>query len=294
LENIVQREMSGKICIVTGANSGIGKVTARELAKKGATVVLVCRSRDKGEAAQQEIKAASGNDAVDLLLADLSSQQSIRELVEQFKKKYSQLHVLVNNAGAMFPSRRESIDGIEMSLAVNHIAPFLLTNLLLDTLQASTPARIVNVNSGAHFSGKINFDDLQSQKKYGGLDLQSYAQSKLANLLVTYELARRLKGTSVTVNALHPGFVATSIASNAAPGPLKRFLDFAIKFVGLNAEEGAKTSIYLASSPEVEGVSGKYFVKCTPVLSSKLSYDEALQKRMWEVSEELTKTAVLS
>ncbi|GHO77888.1 short-chain dehydrogenase [Ktedonobacter sp. SOSP1-85] len=290
----MQTHMSGKICIVTGANSGIGKVAARELAKMGATVVLICRSRDKGEAAQQEIKAASGSNAVDLLLADLSSQQSIRQLVEQFKKRYTQLHVLLNNAGAMFPSRRESVDGIEMSLAVNHIAPFLFTNLLLDTLQASEPARIVNVNSGAHFSGKINFDDLQSQKKYGGLDLQAYSQSKLANLLVTYELARRLKDTSVTVNALHPGFVATNISQNAAPGPLKPFMSVVGRFMGINVEAGAKTSIYLASSPEIEGVSGKYFVKCAPVTSSKLSYDEELQKRMWEVSEELTKTAVHS
>ena len=290
----MQTHMNGKICIVTGANSGIGKVAARELAKMGATVVLICRSRDKGEAAQQEIKAASGSNAVDLLLADLSSQQSIRQLVEQFKKRYTQLHVLLNNAGAMFPSRRESVDGIEMSLAVNHIAPFLFTNLLLDTLQASGPARIVNVNSGAHFSGKINFDDLQSQKKYGGLDLQAYSQSKLANLLVTYELARRLKDTSVTVNALHPGFVATNISQNAAPGPLKPFMSVVGRFMGINVEAGAKTSIYLASSPEVEGVSGKYFVKCVPVTSSKLSYNEALQKRMWEDSEELTKTAVHS
>jgi NAD(P)-dependent dehydrogenase (short-subunit alcohol dehydrogenase family) len=282
--------MSGKVCIVTGANSGIGKVAARELAKMGATVVLVCRSRDKGEAAQQKIKAVSGNNAVDLLLADLSSQQSIHQLVEQFKAKYSQLHVLLNNAGAMFPSRRESVDGVEMSLAVNAIAPFLLSNLLLDILQASSPSRIVNVNSGAHLSGKIDFDDLQSTKKYGGLSLQAYSQSKLASLLVTYELARRLKGTQVTVNALHPGFVATSIAENAAHASLKPIMSRLTRFMGINEEEGAKTSIYLASSPEVEGVSGKYFVKSVPVASSKLSYDEALQKRMWEVSEELTKT----
>ncbi len=287
-------DMSGKICLVTGANSGIGKVAARELAQMGATVVLVCRNRDKGEAACQEIKTLSGNSAVDLLLADLSSQQSIHQLAEQFKEKYGQLHVLLNNAGAMFPSRRESVDGLEMSLAVNHIAPFLLDNLLLDTLQTSAPTRIVTVNSGAHFAGKIDFDDLQLRKKYGNFGMQAYSQSKLENLLVIYELARRLKDTQVTVNALHPGFVATSISQNAAPGPLKGVMSVVGRFMGISAEEGAKTSIYLASSPEVEGVTGKYFVKCAPVASSQLSYDEALQKQMWEVSEELVKASIYS
>ena len=278
--------MQGKICIVTGANSGIGKATALGLAQMGATVVMVCRDRARGEAAQSEIKAKSGNDAVDLLLADLSSQQSIRQLAENFKQRYTRLHVLINNAGAFYLTRHESVDGLEMTFAVNYLAPFLLTNLLLDVLKTSAPARIVNVASESHEAGYIKMDDLQAKKRYR--PMRAYGQSKLALVLFTYELARRLHGTGVTANCLHPGFVATHIAQGGL-GPIARTAAKPIFLFGISPEEGAKTSIYLASSPDVEGVTGKYFVKRAPKRSAPISYDESLQRQLWEESAKLVK-----
>src|SRR5947208_5305679 len=203
---IVKSSMQGKICMVTGANSGIGKATALALAQMGATVVMVCRDRARGEEARREITTKSRKNAVDLLQADLSSQQSIRQLVEHFQHHYTHLHVLINNAGAAFPGRRETVDGLEMTFAVNYLAPFLLTNLLLDVLKASAPARIVNVSSGSHKAGYIKLDNLQSKNPYGSMKV--YGQSKLAVVLFTYELARRLEGTGVIVNCLNSGFVA--------------------------------------------------------------------------------------
>src|SRR6266571_796457 len=202
----VNNSMQGKICMVTGANSGIGKATALALAQMGATVVMVCRDRARGEEARSEITTKSRKNAVDLLQADLSSQQSIRQLVEHFKHRYTQLHVLINNAGAAFTGRRETVDGLEMTFAVNYLAPFLLTNLLLDVLKASAPARIVNVSSNSHEAGYIQMDDLQAEHYRS---MRVYGQAKLAVVLFTYELARRLQGTGVTDNCLHPGFVAT-------------------------------------------------------------------------------------
>ncbi len=285
--SLTNTQMQGKICLVTGANSGIGKATTLALAEMGATIVMVCRNRAKGEAAQQEIKAKSGNDAVDLLIADLSSQASISQLADTFKQRYQHLHVLINNAGVFMLQRRETVDGLEMSFAVNHLAPFLLTNLLLDVLKASAPARIINVSSDAHFGGAINFDDLQSSKNYG-IGGRVYAQSKLADVLFTYELARRLQGTGVTANCLHPGFVKTNIAQADVSPPL-RVVAQLIFIVSITPEEGAKTSVYLASAPEVEGITGKYFAKSIPVRSKEISYDESLQKRMWDVSTALVK-----
>ena len=284
--------MDGKICIVTGASSGIGKVTALELAKRGATVVLVCRSRQKGEDAAREIRALAGRGAIDLLAADLSVQRQVRAAAAEFDGKYDKLHVLVNNAGAMFPKRAESADGIEMTLAVNHLAPFLLTNLLLDKLKATAGARVVTVNSDAHERGKIDFSDLQMRHHYPrGVGMRAYGNAKLANLLTMYELARRLQDSHVTVNALHPGFVATNIVTlEDATGPvrlLKPFWGIAMKFI-LTPEQGATTSVYLACSPQVARVSGKYFEKCLPVPSSPTSYDREMQRRMWELSEQLT------
>jgi len=247
-------------------------------------VVMVCRDRARGEAAQSEIKAKSGNNAGDLMLADLSSQQSIWQLAEQFQQRYTQLHVLINNAGVFNLTRRETIDGLEMTFAVNVLAPFLLTNLLLDVIKASAPARIVNVSSDSHEAGYIKLDNLQSKKPYR--PMRAYGQSKLALVLFTYELARRLRGTGVTVNALHPGFVATHIAQGSLP-PIARGAAKLVLSRGITPEEGAKTSIYLASSPDVEGVTGKYFVKGVPVRSAAISYDEALQGRLWEESERL-------
>jgi NAD(P)-dependent dehydrogenase (short-subunit alcohol dehydrogenase family) len=274
--------MQGKICMVTGANSGIGKATALALAQMGATVVMVCRDRARGEEARSEITTKSRNNAVDLLQADLSSQQSIRQLVENFQHHYTHLHVLINNAGATFPGRRrESVDGLEMTFAVNYLAPFLLTNLLLDVLKASAPARIVNVSSAAHTSGSIQMDDLQAEKLYR--PMRTYPQAKLAVVLFTYELARRLQGTGVTANCLHPGFVATNFAQSDVR-PAVRLLVKVIGSFGTSHEKGAKTSIYLASSPEVEGVTGKYFVKSIPKRSASISYDESLQRQLWEQS----------
>ncbi len=276
--------MQNKIVMVTGANAGIGKVTARELAKKGATVVMVARSRQRGEEALIEVKNASGSANVELMLADLSSQESIRQFASEFKAKYDHLHVLVNNAGAFFMNRQESVDGLELTFALNHLGYYLLTMLLLDTLRASAPARIINVSSGAHFGGSINFDDLQTENGYAGF--RTYSTSKLANVLFTYELARRLEGTGVTVNCLHPGFVASNFAKNN--GFLARIGMTLMRPFALSVEKGAETSIYLASSPEVEGVTGKYFDKKKPVSSSSESYDEAVARRLWQVSAELT------
>ncbi len=269
--------------MVTGANSGIGKATALALAQMGATVVMVCRDRGRGEEAKSEIITKSRNNAVDLLQADLSSQQSIRQLVENFQHHYTQLHVLVNNAGATFPGRRETVDGLEMTLAVNYLAPFLLTNLLLDVLKASSPARIVNVSSNSHEAGYIQMDDLQAEHYR---PMRVYGQSKLAVVLFTYELARRLEGTGVTVNCLHPGFVATHFGQRDV-GPAFRLLVKLIGSFGTSPEKGAKTSLYLASSPDVEGITGKYFVKSIPRRSAAISYDESLQRQLWEQSVKL-------
>ncbi len=276
--------MQGKVCMVTGATSGIGKATALGLAQMGATVVMVSRDRARGEAAQSEIKTKSGNNAVDLLIADLSSQQSIRQLAENFKRNYTQLHVLINNAGVFMLTRRETVDGLEMTFAVDYLAPFLLTNLLLDVLKASAPARIVNVSSESHEAGYIKMDDLQAKKGYR--PMRVYGQAKLALVLFTYELARRLQGTGVTANCLHPGFVATNFAQRDL-WPIARTAAKLVLFFGISPEEGAKTSIYLASSPDVEGVTGKYFVKSIPKRSTPISYDESLQQQLWEESAKL-------
>jgi NAD(P)-dependent dehydrogenase (short-subunit alcohol dehydrogenase family) len=270
--------------MVTGANAGIGKATALGLVNIGATVAMVCRSQKRGEAALKEIKEQSSSDHISLLVADLSSQAEIRRLAENFTGHHSALHVLVNNAG-IIPRRREvTVDGFETQFAVNHLAPFLLTNLLLDILIASAPARIVTVASDMHRGATINFDDLQSEGSYR--PLRVYSRTKLANVLFTYELARRLQGTSVTANCLHPGVVATKLLADGMGMP--RALRSTTRLIGTKPEKGAKTSIYLAASAEVEGVSGKYFVRQKAVESSKDSYDENLARRLWRVSAELT------
>ena len=281
---LLNTSMQGKVCLITGANSGIGKATALGLAQMGATVVMVCRDRSRGEEAQREIKMKSGNDAVDLLLADLSSQQSIRQLADTIRQRYSRLHVLINNAGAGFTQRQESVDGVEMTFAVNYLAPFLLTNLLLDVLINSAPARIINVDSDNHRFARLDMQDLQLQRRYGFL--RAYGWSKLALLLFTYELARKLQGTGITVNALEPGPTSTSFGRKGA-GPVARLLlKLASSFFG-SPEKGAQTSLYLASSTEVETSTGKYFVKSAPRRSSALSYNEPLQRQLWEESARL-------
>jgi NAD(P)-dependent dehydrogenase (short-subunit alcohol dehydrogenase family) len=282
----VTSNMHGKICMVTGANSGIGKATALALAQMGATVVMVCRDRARGEEAQSEISTQSRNSAVALLQADLSSQQSIRQLVGNFQQHYTHLHVLINNAGASFGGRRETVDGLEMTFAVNYLAPFLLTNLLLDVLKASAPARIVNVSSAAQASGSINMDDLQAEQRYS--PIRAYGQSKLAIVLFTYELARRLQGTGVMANCLDPGLVRTNIGQRDANLPVRLLVKLIWSF-GKSPAKGAQTSIYLASSPEVEGVTGHYFARSMPRRSAASSYDESLQRHLWEQSTKLVK-----
>jgi retinol dehydrogenase-12 len=275
--------MPGKICLVTGATSGIGLVSARELASQGTHVVLVGRSREKCDKAVQQIQAQTGNRNVDFLLADLSSQQQIRELARLFRERYGSLDVLVNNAGGIWMQRQETIDGLEMTFAVNHLAYFQLTLTLLDLLKASAPSRVVNVASRAHAGATLDFDDLQGQHRYGGW--RAYCRSKLANLLFTYELARQLARTGVTANALHPGFVATGFGTNNGWRAL--LLRVWARLAAISAEEAARTVVYLATSPEVAGVSGQYVFKQKAVASSPASHDEAAAKRLWQMSLEM-------
>jgi NAD(P)-dependent dehydrogenase (short-subunit alcohol dehydrogenase family) len=279
--------MDGRVCMITGANSGIGKATAVGLARMGASVVMVCRDRARGEAAMSEIKAVSGNQNVDLLLADLSSQASVRQLAQDFKARYSRLHVLINNAGIALGKRSVTTDGIETVFAVNYLAPFLLTHLLLDVLKASAPARVVNVAGDYHRRASINFDDLMSEQNYSRLRANN--QAKLALILFTYELARRLDGTGVTANCLHPGAVATdALSKDPDTSALARLMYKLVKPFFLSPEKGAETSIYLASAPQVAQVTGQYFIKKAPVPSSPESYDVAIARRLWAVSAELT------
>jgi NAD(P)-dependent dehydrogenase (short-subunit alcohol dehydrogenase family) len=280
--------MNDKICLVTGATNGIGKATAQALAQLGATVVVVGRDAQKAAQATEEIRAATGNQNVVWLQADLSSQQDIRRLATEFKSKYSQLHVLLNNAGGTFKTRQLSVDGIEMTFALNHLAYFLLTNLLLNTIKASAPARIINVSSGAHSGGKIDFDNLQGERSYSSFG--PYANSKLANILFTAELARRLEGTGVTGNALHPGLTSTGFGKNN-PGFLMNIMGAIIPLIARSPEKGAETSIYLASSPEVESITGKYFVDCKVIQPSPRASDHAVAQKLWEVSAEMVHLA---
>ena len=282
--------MTGRICLVTGATQGIGLVTAQTLAQQGAAVIIVSRNPARCAATAGEIKRQAGNPAVDFIAADLSSQHDIRQAAEVVKSRYKELHVLVNNAGSTFGKRQESADGLEMNFALNHAAYFLLTNLLLDTLKASLPARILNVSSEVHGWCKgIDFNDLQSHQRYS--EMQAYARSKLANVLFTYELARRLANDpaaqGLTVNALNPGVVKTNFQMQGGfLGRLSKRMGNL--FVGVSPEKGAETSIYLATSPEVESVTGKYFEKMKAVPSSKASYDEDAARRLWQATAELT------
>jgi retinol dehydrogenase-14 len=277
--------MGEKICLITGATSGIGRATAMGLANMGASVVMVGRDRGRGEDALAEIKEKSGNASVDLMLADLSSQEEIRRLADEFKEAYPRLDVLINNAGVIRSERITTQDGLETTFAVNHLAYSLLTKLLLDVLKASAPSRIVNVASGDHSNGTIDFDNLQGEKEYKGP--KAYSQSKLATVLFTYELARRLEGTGVTANCLHPGVVGTNLGSGVSG--VFGFMVRALTPLMKSPEKGAETSVYLASSPEVEGLSGRYFVKKAEARSSDVSHDERIARRLWKVSADLTR-----
>jgi NAD(P)-dependent dehydrogenase (short-subunit alcohol dehydrogenase family) len=277
--------MRGKTVLVTGANQGIGKATALALARQGARVTIVSRSADKGRAATAEIEAASGSKGVDLIVADLSSQGEVRRAAAEFKSRNARLDVLVNNAGVFVPARHTTIDGIEETFAVNHLSYFLLTRELLDVLKASAPARIVNVSSDAHHRGTMHWSDLEfAEHHYSGWG--AYTQSKLANVLFTYELARRLEGTGVTANADHPGVVASGFG-RTYPGPMALLYVLGRPFM-LTPDQGARTSVYLASSPEVEGVSGKYFARSRVEKSSRVTYCQASQRKLWALSEQMT------
>jgi retinol dehydrogenase-14 len=275
--------MKGKICVVTGTTSGIGKETAVALARAGARVAIVCRTQDKGERALAEIRRRSGGD-VALFVADLASQRAIRVLAARLSAALPRIDVLVNNAGLILDRRVLTEDGLETTFAVNHIGYFLLTRLLEPKLLAGAPARVVNVASRAHQSGTLRFDDLMGAKGYDGWS--AYVQSKLANIVFTYELARRLAGSGVTANCLHPGVIASNFG-NAGPLMIRLGVRLGRPFMKGPAR-GADTSIYLASSPEVEGVSGKYFVNRRQARSNDESYDAAVATRLWKVSEELT------
>ncbi len=276
--------MQNKICLITGATSGIGQAAAMALAEKGATVIVAGRSEERAKTTIAQIKTETGNPNADYLLADLSVQAQVRQLAEDFQSRYDRLDVLINNAAVINFRRQLSTDGIEMNFAVNHLAYFLLTNLLLDTLKASAPVRIVNVASNSHRNNHLDFDNLELKRGYWAGT--AYGRSKLANLYFTYELARRLDGTGVTVNAMHPGFVHTNMAANN--GWIVRLFLPLVHRNSLTPEQGASTIVYLASSPDVEGVTGKYFVREREVASDPVSYDESAAKRLWEVSEKMT------
>jgi NAD(P)-dependent dehydrogenase (short-subunit alcohol dehydrogenase family) len=284
MERAMATDMTGKMCVVTGATSGIGWETAKALATQGAMMALVGRDAERTQKAIDRIRAIAPNAQLESYSADLSAQEQVRRLAREFQSRHDRLDVLINDAGAMFPTRKTSVDGIEMTLALNHLAPFLLTNLLLDALKASAPSRVVTVSSGAHQSARINFDDLQLARGYG--PWRAYGQSKLMNVLFTTELARRLAGSGVTANTLHPGFVASNFGKSegafwtAAFTLMRPFM--------ISAEKGAQTVIYLVNSPDVAGATGGYYVKCKPARSSSIARDEATARRLWEVSEQLT------
>lgn len=282
------KRMAGKICMVTGATAGIGTFTAKALAAQGAEVIITGRNQQKTENTVRQIKSETGNESVDYLLADFSDLQQIHEMARSFKERFSRLDILVNNAGAFFNTRRKTPYGVEMTFLVNHLSPFLLTNLLLETMVSNLPARIVNVSSDAHQYDRMNFDDLGFQHGYFGM--KAYARSKLANIVFTYELARRLTGSQVTVNALHPGHVATDIwkTNFSFIGPA---LKWVMGLFALTPEQGADNSIYLASSPDVAKITGRYFVKREPVQSAPISCDEKVAQKLWEISEKLTSIA---
>jgi NAD(P)-dependent dehydrogenase (short-subunit alcohol dehydrogenase family) len=275
--------VKGRIVLITGANTGIGRATALALAKMGATIIMLCRSRQRGLKAMEEIKEESGNPDIGLLIADLSVQAAVRRVAAEFAARYARLHVLINNAGVLLPNRLVTGDGLEHTLAVNYLAPFLLTNLLLDRLKAGAPSRIINIASEVQRA--VDCEDLQMEKHYDGI--KAYGKSKTALILFTYELARRLVGTGVTANCLHPGGVRTGIWRHYT-SLFKLMIDVSGPMMK-SPEEGADTPVYLASSPKVEGVTDQYFVDRQPVKSSTPTYDESTARRLWNTSAELTK-----
>jgi retinol dehydrogenase 14 len=276
--------MAGKTVLVTGGTGGIGKATALGLATLGARVAITGRDRARAQAAAADIRTATGNDAVDAYAADLSAQAEVRRLAAEVLATYPRLDVLVNNVGGYWAHRHVTCDGLEHTFALNHLAPFLLTNLLWDRLLASAPARVITVSSGAQAMGRIDFDDLQGERNWSGQ--RAYNQSKLANVMFTYELARRLEGTGVTATVLHPGVVRTAFGAEDPAGWQRLFLPLVRPWLKSPAQ-GAETPIYLASSPEVAGVTGRYFANRKPKTSNRASYDTEAQARLWRVSADL-------
>ncbi|MGK2873398.1 MAG: SDR family oxidoreductase [Alphaproteobacteria bacterium] len=285
---MMQGSMSGKLCLITGGTDGIGLATARELAARGARLLLVGKNPDKGAGAAAQIVAQAGQGSAEFLRADLSSQLEIRNLAQQIHSRTDRIDVLVNNAGAMFLKRQESADGIEMTFALNQLSYFLLTNLVLDLVAKAPQARIVNVSSDLHKGQQLDFDDLQMRNGYSGM--KAYGKSKLANILFSNELARRLQAQGVAVNSLHPGYVNSSFGKNNG-ALMGGVMALSSKLFGISTEKGAQTSIYLASAPEAAAVSGKYFAHCREIRPSPESQSEDAAKRLWAECEKLTGVA---
>lgn len=275
--------MKDKICLVTGATDGIGKETARCLGKQNAQLILVGRNPEKGEKVQKKLIAITGNDQIDIMTADLSNMNAIQKLSAEIHKKYNKLNVLINNAGAFFSKREITDDGFEKTFALNHLGYFLLTKLLLDLIKKGKNPRIINVASGAHIGATLDFDNLQGKNDYSGW--AAYKRSKLMNIMFTYKLAELLKDTPITVNTLHPGFVRTRFGDNNT-GIVGIGLNLAKKIGAISIKKGAETSVFLATSPTVKGVSGKYFVKCKPEKSSSSSYNKSDIDRLWRTTDE--------
>ena len=269
--------MKGKVVLITGGTSGIGRATAIELARLGTTVVFTTRDQTRGEIAKKEIREVSGSENVQSIVCDLASFDSIRGCATEFRSRFPRLDVLINNAGTWDFKRRETVDGVERAFAVNFLAPFLLTNLMLDLLKQSAPSRIINVASALH-RGKVNFDDIEFKRHYSGF--RAYSQSKLCLILFTRLLSKRLEGTGVTVNCVHPGMVKSNLGRDS--GLVMRFF---FRLLGSSPERGARTSVYLASSPEVDGVTGEYFSNRTAQRSSRESYDMETAERLWKLAE---------
>lgn len=283
---MINQNLKDKVCIVTGANSGMGKIIASSLADQGATLIMVCRIIDKPGVAFEDIRMKTKNPNIELMVTDLSSQKEIRLLAERIKAKYPVIHILVNNAGCMNFGYSETLDGIETTFATNHLAYFLLTNLLLDNIKSAPEARIINVTSDAEKNATLNLEDLNMKNNYSSF--KAYAQSKLANILFTYELARKLKNTKITVNCVHPGIVPNTKLGKGS----KAFANFIASIspeLLRTPEQGAETTIWLASSEEVKGITGKYFYDKKEIMSSPKSYDSALAEKLWEISSKLVK-----
>lgn len=274
--------MAGRVCAITGASSGLGRETALALAGRGATVALLCRSTERGERAREQIGAATGNEDLHVIACDHANLDTVRAAAGELLARFDALHVLVNNAGLMLMQRRITVDGLEETFQVNHLGAFLLTALLRERLAASAPARVIAVSSVAHRVARLDFGDLQSERLYDGFHV--YGRSKLANILFTYELARRMEGTGVTANTLHPGLVRTRFGhdNGAATRVLMRLSQ--LPPISASPRRGARTQVWLAGSPAVQGVSGRYFARCRARRSSRASYDRKAQLRLWEAS----------